>query len=53
MLRVGQMFIANLFYKIEKKDIMQVITLFYDNKQMPFSFPMITDTASIIYQDKK
>jgi hypothetical protein len=53
MLRVGQMFVANLLVRMEKKDVVQVISLFYDNKEMPFSFPIMTDTASIIYPNKK
>ena len=53
MLRVGQMFVANLYYKYEKKGEQEVIRLFYDNKQVAFSFPVITDTASIIFSDKK
>lgn len=53
MLRVGQMFVANLYYKLEKKPTQEVIRLFYDNKQVFFALPMITDTACIYYPHKK
>lgn len=47
------MFVANLYYKIEKKPLMEIIELFYDNKAIPFSLPTMTDTASKIYPEKK
>lgn len=53
MLRVGQMFLANLYFKQEKKELQEVIRLCYDNKPVPFSFQRITEAASVVCPNKK
>lgn len=53
MLRVGQMFIANLYFKLQKKTPFEILTLFNENKPLFFSFPNFTDTSAKIYPAKK
>jgi len=53
MLRVGQMLIANLFYKHEEKSVIEIISLFYDSKMTPFSIQMLTKASKDIYPLKK
>ena len=42
MLRVAQMFIADLLYKHEKMPKLAVVQLFYDNLLVPFSIQNFT-----------
>ena len=44
MLRVGQMMIANLI-KSDGGKVDEIIRLFYDNLELPFSIQMITKIA--------
>ena len=53
MLRVGQMFIANLYFKAEGRPRQEVIRLCYDNKLTPFSFQRFTDVAAQVCLNKK
>ena len=53
MLRVGQMFIANIFFKKEHRNVLEIIKLFYDNKPMPFSIQTFTEVAREICPSKK
>lgn len=53
MLRVGQMFIANIYYVFQGRNWLNVIKLFYDNtNEAPFSIQKFTEYASLMYKNK-
>ena len=53
MIRVGQMLVANLMHLKEKVPVLDIMRLFYDNMELPFSIQMITHVAKQIYPEKK
>jgi cysteine protease ATG4 len=53
MLRVGQMAIANLIHLHEKIPLKILLTLFWDNSDMPFSIQNFTFVTSKEYPNKK
>lgn len=53
MLRVAQMFLANLLYKYEKMPKLAVVQLFYDNLLVPFSIQNFTLKSKISFDYMK
>lgn len=53
MLRVSQMAIANLLFKVEKMPKVSVLPLFLDNSALPFSIQSLTAESAILYPNKK
>lgn len=53
MLRVGQMAIANLLYLNQVIPFKTLLTLFWDNSDMPFSIQNFTLATTKIYPNKQ
>ena len=53
MLRVGQMAIANYLLRHRHMPIKTILTLFWDNSDLPFSIQMLTHSAAALYPSKK
>lgn len=53
MLRVGQMAIANYLLKHLHMPLKTILTLFWDNSDLPFSIQMLTHSAATLYPSKK
>lgn len=53
MLRVAQMFVANLLHRRLKQPFLDVVKLFVDNELAPFSIQMLTCTAGRLFDKKK
>jgi hypothetical protein len=53
MLRVGQMAIANLLYLHEGVPLKNILSLFWDNSDAPFSIQQITHVSQKLFAHKK
>lgn len=53
MLRVGQMAIANYLLKYQLMPLKTILTIFWDNSDLPFSIQMLTHSSAKLYPAKK
>lgn len=53
MLRVGQMAIANYLLKYQQMPFKTILTIFWDNSDLPFSIQMLTHSSAKLYPAKK
>lgn len=53
MLRVGQMAIANYLFRHRQMPLKTILTIFWDNSDLPFSIQMLTHSAAKLYPSKK
>jgi hypothetical protein len=53
MLRVGQMALAHYLHRHEHMPLRTIITLFWDNSDLPFSIQMLTNVSARLYPHKQ
>jgi hypothetical protein len=52
MIRVGQMALAHYLHREERMPLRTILTLFWDNSDLPFSIQMFTHVSAKLYPMK-